>query len=842
MRPLELTLDGFRSYRRATTFDFRGRRLIGVVGPIGAGKSSMLDAIAYALYAKTPTVERDTKSLIHQRGDQCKVRLVFEVEGEVWRVTRAMRRRGAGGHTLERLREDDPDAPVVESIQQERPIRARVEELLGLDFDGFCRSVLLAQNRFSEFLRATPGQRDKVLKGVFGYERFDAALQGAKERVAAAEAELSVLDIERQRLARASDDLAAARERQAEVTARHDALAAAAPAAEALAERHRVAVATAEATVGRIEEARSVDETLGSLGDVDALVGSAADADAAVAAAATTLGAATQERKEFEATRDAVAASGSTALADFAALVERHDLEVRQLQAAEAQRDLAAAALVEAEVAMTEARDLTAASADAHRATTERAEAASREARVADEALHAATHSEMAAALRRSLVAGDHCPVCDQPVRTLPAPAGAPTVDAARAALERAKAETQAAAAAEREAAAAASAARERERSAEADRARCATAAETAEEQAVGARAALDATSSELVDRLGEGDPHALLARRRAEVEAAESAVREAIDREALAREALEDARSSAETAAARLAQTAIALTGAWGRLGETTTVEPSPDAVATASAAIRATVRERLAELEGVARQATEELEAIETDRVTLLTSLGLPAETELATELAGAAADRAAADQRVSDLTHTLEEGADLTERVVDAEGRRDLAGRLAADLQPSRFLAYLLEEERVALAELGSVHFLDLSGGAYRFTDDDAFDVEDLNAGGAVRHADSLSGGETFLASLALALALAEMVARGGGRLDAFFLDEGFGSLDPEHLDRAMDGIGRLVAGDGRRLVVLVSHVAEMREALEDLVILDKDGVTGDTIVVAGASPAV
>jgi len=62
-------------------------------------------------------------------------------------------------------------------------------------------------------------------------------------------------------------------------------------------------------------------------------------------------------------------------------------------------------------------------------------------------------------------------------------------------------------------------------------------------------------------------------------------------------------------------------------------------------------------------------------------------------------------------------------------------------------------------------------------------------------------------TFLASLALALALAEMVARGGGRLDAFFLDEGFGSLDPEHLDRAMDGISRLVAGDDRRLVVLV-----------------------------------
>ena len=82
---------------------------------------------------------------------------------------------------------------------------------------------------------------------------------------------------------------------------------------------------------------------------------------------------------------------------------------------------------------------------------------------------------------------------------------------------------------------------------------------------------------------------------------------------------------------------------------------------------------------------------------------------------------------------------------------------------------------------------------------------------------------------------------MVARSGGRLDAFFLDEGFGSLDPEHLDRAMDGVGRLVAEDARRLVVVVSHVAEMREAVEDLIVLDKHPLTGDTVVVSGAAPA-
>jgi exonuclease SbcC len=73
-----------------------------------------------------------------------------------------------------------------------------------------------------------------------------------------------------------------------------------------------------------------------------------------------------------------------------------------------------------------------------------------------------------------------------------------------------------------------------------------------------------------------------------------------------------------------------------------------------------------------------------------------------------------------------------------------------------------------------------------------------------------------------------------------MDAFFLDEGFGSLDPDHLDKAMEGIERLVAESEHRLVVVVSHVAAMRDAIDDLVVLDKDATTGDTIVRSGAEP--
>ena len=65
----------------------------------------------------------------------------------------------------------------------EGAVNERIAQLLGMDFDTFCRSVLLAQNRFSDFLKATKTDRDKVLKGVFGFEQIDAAKLAAERRL-----------------------------------------------------------------------------------------------------------------------------------------------------------------------------------------------------------------------------------------------------------------------------------------------------------------------------------------------------------------------------------------------------------------------------------------------------------------------------------------------------------------------------------------------------------------------------------------------------------------------------------------------------------------------------------
>lgn len=102
----------------------------------------------------------------------------------------------------------------------------------------------------------------------------------------------------------------------------------------------------------------------------------------------------------------------------------------------------------------------------------------------------------------------------------------------------------------------------------------------------------------------------------------------------------------------------------------------------------------------------------------------------------------------------------------------------------------------------------------------------DLEVFDSGtGAWRDVSSLSGGESFLASLALALGLSDVVqAQSGGiRLDAMFIDEGFGSLDENLLALAMQMLSKLA--DGSRLIGVISHVAELREAIPAQIVISK-----------------
>jgi DNA repair protein SbcC/Rad50 len=254
MRPLELKLQGFRSYRDTVVFDWRGRRLVGIVGPIGSGKSTILDAVSFALYGKTPSIGGETRSLINQSSDQCHVELRFEVEGQIWRATRALRKRGQAGHTLALLESDEADPETLETVTGERAVNDRVAQLLGMDFSAFCRSVLLAQNRFSEFLHATPTERDRVLKSVFGYDRLGAAHDVAKSRLALSEARLADLQKQTSQVQEARSLLNDARSAEAAALKRSRRLQAVAVELESAGSRRSAAVADGQRMQTRMDQ------------------------------------------------------------------------------------------------------------------------------------------------------------------------------------------------------------------------------------------------------------------------------------------------------------------------------------------------------------------------------------------------------------------------------------------------------------------------------------------------------------------------------------------------------------------------------------------------------------
>ena len=104
------------------------------------------------------------------------------------------------------------------------------------------------------------------------------------------------------------------------------------------------------------------------------------------------------------------------------------------------------------------------------------------------------------------------------------------------------------------------------------------------------------------------------------------------------------------------------------------------------------------------------------------------------------------------------------------------------------------------------------------------------------GESRDPATLSGGETFVVSLALALGLADVIVHevGGATLDTLFVDEGFGSLDADTLDDVMDTLDSL--RDGGRVVGVVSHVAEMRDRIPTQLVVSK-ARTGSTVRLRG-----
>ena len=105
------------------------------------------------------------------------------------------------------------------------------------------------------------------------------------------------------------------------------------------------------------------------------------------------------------------------------------------------------------------------------------------------------------------------------------------------------------------------------------------------------------------------------------------------------------------------------------------------------------------------------------------------------------------------------------------------------------------------------------------------------------GSLREVSTLSGGESFLASLCLALGMSDVIGReaGGIHMDTMFVDEGFGTLSEEALDGVMKALARLT--EGERLVGIISHVSELKERIPRQIVVTKDKTGGSRAEIVG-----
>ena len=171
MKPVKLEIEGLYSYREKQTLDFRPFypwRLFGIFGRTGDGKSSILDAITFALYGKLDRLGRNLREAINPTRDALSVNFVFEIDEKIYKVKRTFRRSGQGSVTLYEQTEEQWH-PLGEKA---REVEKKLSKILGLNFEEFTKVVLLPQGKFAEFLRLPPAQRAQMLEGLFGLEIF----------------------------------------------------------------------------------------------------------------------------------------------------------------------------------------------------------------------------------------------------------------------------------------------------------------------------------------------------------------------------------------------------------------------------------------------------------------------------------------------------------------------------------------------------------------------------------------------------------------------------------------------------------------------------------------------
>ena len=930
MRPLRLTLSAFGPYAAEITLDLEklGRGgLYLITGDTGAGKTTIFDAITYALYDHSSSGIREGSMLRCKYADDKTptfVELEFEVHGVRYTVRRNpeyQRPKARGeGMTTEKadatLTYPDDRPPVTKA----KDVTAAVQEIIGLDYNQFSQIVLIAQGQFTKLLNASTEERSRIFRKLFRTQRY-AQLQERLQAEAAAlnqqrtaqnakldsllgglqfspedpdaealralcaqtvpETALALLDALTARQAAALEEtgttlhtteaqldkvqqqLGAAAQAQRlaqQLAARQAELAAAKPAldaARAEADRHAGDAAQLDALTAQVTQAQSA---LAAYDALDALCRQQTEArDAARLAAAQ----AHKRRTQLDSLNAALAA----AEADLAALADA-DTRLLALQTRSTQLAQRGEALAKLEQRLADCQRQ---AKTAHKAqeSYRAAAAAQDEAHARRDALERAFLDAQAGLLAESLTEGVPCPVCGSthhPARAL-LPHTAPTqaqVEVARQSAATADRQAQTASAAAQSALAAAN---EAKTSLRRDAETLLPERFTAPEGTVPLTFALMTNVlSEETAALQTAQADCAARCRQAEADCRRRAQLEA-DRQAKTRQrpALEQAAAEADRSAAAQNASADALEG---QIAERRAALPYPrrkdaqaalDKLETDRSALRTgmdTAQRRLKQAEqavAAAEAAVEALTAQQTAAQKELPARSAEALTAQQTELTAARETLRSREKQLS--AQLLPNRKTAAQYRAAAEARQALesrwqwvsalaatAGGTLTSKQKIKLEAYIQMNYLDRILRYANTRLMQMTAGQYeleRIGAENQRSQSGLDLGvidhynGTRRSVKTLSGGESFKASLALALGLSDEVqsSAGGIRLDTLFLDEGFGSLDEESLELAIRVLSGLTEGD--RLVGIISHVGALKDRIDRQVVVHKARTGGSTV---------
>jgi len=936
MRPLKLTLSAFGPYAASTVLDLEALGKGGlylVTGDTGAGKTTLFDAITYALYDHSSGGVREgamLRSKYAEPGTPTFVELEFEVRGQRYTVRRNpeyLRPKARGeGFTTEKadacLTYGDGRPPVTRA----KDVTAAVVDIIGLDYSQFSQIAMIAQGQFTRLLNASTEERSKIFRKLFRtqpYQRLqerlqtenasltrqreeqnvrigqllsglswaegdadaatldalaplcaaggqalpetvlpllDALLAGQEQALSAASAARAETEAELDKLQQTLGRAAQAQKLRQELTAKQaqkEALLPILDAARAEAARHVSDSAALDALTGRIERAKT---ELAAFDALDALEQNLASAQNA----AKLESAKAEKRRAALAELNGTLAKLEQNLASLAgAEAEKVSLEAQAAQLAH--RESALAQLAQS-LAETQRRGQA-----ARRAQEEyqRCAAAQNAAHTHRDRLERAFLDAQAGLLAQSLTEGIPCPVCGSTHHPALAvlPAEAPTqaqVNAAKQDADKADCAAQDASAAAREALTA-----EREakvtlrRDAEAllperftspdgpvpltvSLLKTALAEET--EALHTAQTTLAAAqkqnTTDCTARIRQEEERKTKTAQRSALEAQVSSAAEEAARQAAAAKALET-----QCAEARAALPAADRDAARRTLNELETQRRTLRAGMDAAASALAKAEQDFAAVEAaVAALIAQRVEANGTDDLTELETRRTELSAKRAT-LAGqekALTARLVPNRKAAALyrQHAAAR-AELEKRWQWVNALASTAGGTLSSKQKIRLEAYIQMNYLDAILVHANTRLMQMTAGQYeleRIGAENQRSQSGLDLGvidhynGTRRSVKTLSGGESFKASLALALGLSDEVqsAAGGIRLDTLFLDEGFGSLDEESLEQAIRVLAGLTEGD--RLVGIISHVGALKERIDKQIVVRKARSGGSTAEVA------